>query len=138
MEGYRGRGPARTLGGDRAIERNRRASIRRSRTRPASARRSLRSSLSFARRARRPGARDRWDLDSADSAFAIAMRWDAHFPQAALWLALTRRWNDKDSATWHYAVVAADAGRSGLGEVDRDRVDALKAIVAGRQVEACT
>jgi hypothetical protein len=83
-------------------------------------------------------ALDRWDLDSADSAFAIAMRWDPRFPQAALWLALARRWNDKDSATWHYAVVAADARRSDLSEVDRERLDALKALVAGRQVEACT
>lgn len=83
-------------------------------------------------------ALDRWDLDSADSAFAIATRWDPHFPQAALWFALTRRWSNKDSATWQYAVVVADAGRSDLGEVDRERLDALKALVAGRQVEACT
>jgi len=83
-------------------------------------------------------ALDRWDLDSADSAFAIAMRWDPRFPQAALWFALTRRWSNKDSATWHYAVVVADAGRSTLGEMDRGRLDALKSLVAGRQVEACT
>jgi hypothetical protein len=83
-------------------------------------------------------ALDRWDLDAADSAFAIAKRWDPHFPQAALWFALTRRWGNMDSATWQYAVVVADAGRSDLVEADRDRLDALKALVAGRQVEACT
>lgn len=83
-------------------------------------------------------ALDRWDLDSADLAFAIARQWDPHFPQAALWYALTRRWSNRDSATWQYAVVVADAGRSDLVEVDRERVDALKALVAGRQVEACT
>jgi hypothetical protein len=82
-------------------------------------------------------ALDRWDLDSADSAFAIAKRWDPHFPQAALWFALTRRWSNSDSATWQYAVVVADAGRSDLGDADRERLDALKALVAGRQVEAC-
>ena len=83
-------------------------------------------------------ALDRWDLDAADSEFAIARRWDPHFPQAALWFALTRRWGNRDSATWQYAVVVADAGRSDLVQTDRDRLDALKALVAGRQVEACT
>ena len=83
-------------------------------------------------------ALDRWDLDAADSAFAIAKRWDSHFPQAALWSALTRRWSNKDGATWQYAVAVADAGRADLVEGDQDRLDALKALVAGRQVEACT
>ncbi|MEO8878865.1 MAG: serine/threonine-protein kinase [Gemmatimonadaceae bacterium] len=83
-------------------------------------------------------ALDRWDLDSADSAFAIAKRWDPHFPQAALWFALTRRWSNRDVATWQYAVVVADAGRMDLVEEDRERLDALKALVAGRHVEACT
>ena len=59
-------------------------------------------------------ALDRWDLDAADSAFAIAKRWDPHFPQAALWFALTRRWSNKDGATWQYAVAVADAERADL------------------------
>ena len=82
-------------------------------------------------------ALDRWDLDSADLAFATARQSDAHFPQAALWYALTRRWSNKDSATWQYAVAVADAGRSDLVEVDQGRLEALKALVEGRQVEAC-
>jgi len=83
-------------------------------------------------------ALDRWDLDSADLEFAIARQWDPHFPQAALWYALTRRWSNRDGATWEYAVAVADAGRLDLVEVDRERLDALKALIEGRQVEACT
>ena len=82
-------------------------------------------------------ALDRWDLDAADSAFGIAMRSDPRFSQAALWFALTRRWGNRDDATWQYAVAVANAGRPDLGDEDRDRLDALKLLVAGRQIEAC-
>ena len=82
-------------------------------------------------------ALERWNLATADTAFAAATQFDAHFASASLWLALTRLWAEKDTATWHYAAAAAAAGRSSLSAQDQAKVDALALLTAGDRPAAC-
>ena len=83
------------------------------------------------------GALERWNLDTADSAFAAATRADAHYAQASLWLALSRMWAGKDTATWKYAAQAAAAGRPQLPGSDQAKSDALSALLNGDRPRAC-
>ena len=64
-------------------------------------------------------ALERWQLEAADSSFNRATNFDARFAPAALWLALTRVWAGRDSATWYAAIEAAAAGRAQLSPSDR-------------------
>jgi hypothetical protein len=83
------------------------------------------------------GALDVWDLDAADSAFARATHLDAKYPQASMWLALTRIWSERDDDTWRYAAEAAAAGRSQLAPDDQAKADAITALARGDRPRAC-
>ena len=80
---------------------------------------------------------ERWDLQAADSDLASALRLDAHNAAAALWLALSRNWAEKDTATWFYAAEAAASRRADLSASDQAKLDALAALAHGDQPRAC-
>jgi hypothetical protein len=78
-----------------------------------------------------------WDLDAADTALAMATRLDPEFAQASVWLALTRIWGEKDSATWIHSAEAAASERARLSPGERARSDAALALAHGDRPRAC-
>ena len=72
----------------------------------------------------------RWDLSSADSSFAAAVRFDPDYAQASLWLAEVRSWSGEAEPLWQSAAERAAVGRSRLSARDQVVSDAL--IAAGR------
>ena len=82
-------------------------------------------------------AMEKWNLGAADTAFAMATQFDAHYASASLWLALARVWANKDTATWHYAAAAAEAGRAALSASEQAKVDAVSLLRSGDRPAAC-
>ncbi|HZH42386.1 MAG TPA: serine/threonine-protein kinase [Gemmatimonadales bacterium] len=70
-----------------------------------------------------------WDLPGADSAFLQARVFDPDYPQAALWLAVTRAWSGVAPASWRLAAQHAALRQDRLS-VD-DRVIALAIAAEG-------
>lgn len=68
-----------------------------------------------------------WDLEVADSAFARATHTDRGYPQAWLWLGLTRRWALREPALWQGAAQQASYGIAQLGARDSALAVALLA-----------
>jgi len=79
-----------------------------------------------------------WELDSASSAFARALRADPLYPQAALWLAQVGQWTGRPLAAWkRMATLAAGAGDR-LVTQDRLMASGLVALAEMRFQEACS
>jgi hypothetical protein len=78
-----------------------------------------------------------WDLPAAEAAFADALRYDAAYPQATVWLALVRSWLDAPVATWQPLAVRSGAGAERLSVRDREIASALLARSQGDMASAC-
>src|SRR3989454_11151033 len=84
-----------------------------------------------------------WDLAAADSAFAVATRYDPQYAEGFLWLAQVRSWNgtrpwrDAPTATWRSAAERAAAARVRLSSRDQLLSDALVELSRGQVDRAC-
>jgi eukaryotic-like serine/threonine-protein kinase len=81
---------------------------------------------------------ENWNLATADSAFADALKYDARFGRASLWLALVRWWADSGAATWAHPVEVAKATRDKMPASEQRRLDALVSLRAREYPQACT
>ncbi|MGH7469385.1 MAG: BTAD domain-containing putative transcriptional regulator [Longimicrobiales bacterium] len=79
----------------------------------------------------------RWALPAAESAFFQASREDPGFVHAALWLAQTRMWNQKDPAQWRYAAEIAADKQDRLSARDKLLAQALLAFARDERPRAC-
>ena len=79
----------------------------------------------------------RWKLTEAEQAFADALRYDASYPQATVWLALVRSWLDAPVATWQALAVRSGAVSERLSVRDREIASALLARSAGDMASSC-
>ncbi|HTH64487.1 MAG TPA: serine/threonine-protein kinase [Gemmatimonadales bacterium] len=82
-------------------------------------------------------ALDTWNLVYADSAFAAAVKFDAAYAQANLWLALVRAWSGAEAARWQIAAEQALLGRERLTESERGMADAVVLQARGDIGRAC-
>jgi hypothetical protein len=79
----------------------------------------------------------RWDLDSAEAAFAAAQGRDPSFAEAHAWLAVTRSWQEKEPARWRVDAEQAALGRGALWSRDQLVVDAIVAAANDDAGRAC-
>ena len=78
-----------------------------------------------------------WQLQTADSSFDAATRYDPDFGQAFLWLALVRMWNGDDQSQWRSAIERAKARRMSLSSRDHRIAEAVLAQSQGAIESAC-
>jgi tRNA A-37 threonylcarbamoyl transferase component Bud32 len=107
----------------------------RSGTRSVAARRHFAAGLS---------AVQNWRLDEADSAFQRASGPEERYgqtgepyPQAALWLAQVRYWQDAPPATWSASLEVATVNQEALSVTDQRLAGPLRAIARNDVVAAC-
>ncbi len=82
-------------------------------------------------------ALDRWELSSADSAFAEAARYDKAYVQAQLGTALVRLWGGIESSRWRIAAAQALGGSTRLDAREREMARAVQAQSRDALDEAC-
>ncbi len=78
---------------------------------------------------------------AADSAFLVATRADADYPQALVWLALVRAWTAAPGVAWtQFVEQAARAAtqRAALAPPDTVHLAALREVAAGRDAAGCS
>jgi serine/threonine protein kinase len=78
-----------------------------------------------------------WQLVVAETALTQALRADAQYARAALWLALVRSWGNKDSAAWVSQAEFAASHREKLDDVERPYGDAMVSLARGDRVGGC-
>jgi hypothetical protein len=79
----------------------------------------------------------RWDLMTAESAFAKASDLDPEFAQASLMLAQVMAWRGAGAAEWHVAARQAVSRQGQLDPRERSRAHALLALAEERFPQAC-
>jgi len=79
----------------------------------------------------------RWDLDSAITAFERAWAEDKSFGSAALWLALSKYWNDARPTEWTYAAYAAVGDSMLMSTREAGAARAMVATSLGDVPKAC-
>ena len=82
-------------------------------------------------------AMERWDLQAADSGFAVAGLRDPRYAAADLWLALVRSWAGVPVAQWQSAAARAASGRALLAPADTMLLTPIVARADGDLVAAC-
>ena len=82
-------------------------------------------------------ALDRWELSSADSAFAEAAGYDKAYVQAQLGTALVRLWRGIESSRWRIAAGQALSGSTRLDAREREMARAVGAQSRNALDEAC-
>ncbi|HEU4801184.1 MAG TPA: serine/threonine-protein kinase [Gemmatimonadales bacterium] len=78
-----------------------------------------------------------WDLGAAQSRFREALRLDAEYPQARLWLAQTQVWEDASTGDWKAWALRARSTSARLTPHDSLLADALASLADGDFVAAC-
>jgi len=78
-----------------------------------------------------------WDLARADSEFGAAVRADAAYAQANLWLALARLWAGADATRYGIAAEQAVLGAVHLSDRERGMASAVQATARGALDTAC-
>lgn len=78
-----------------------------------------------------------WNLPGAEAAFTAALRYDAAYPQATVWLALVRSWLDGPVSTWQPLAVRSGAVVERLSARDREIATALLARSENDMASAC-
>ena len=78
-----------------------------------------------------------WDLDAAQERFREALRLDAEYPQARLWLAQTEVWEGTSVGDWRSWALRARSTSARLTPHDSLLAEALASMAEGDFVDAC-
>ena len=78
-----------------------------------------------------------WDLGAAQAKFREALRLDAEYPQARLWLAQTQVWEDASEGDWKSWALRARSTSSRLTPHDSLLADALASLADGDYMASC-
>ncbi len=79
----------------------------------------------------------RWDLGAAQERFREALRLDAEYPQARLWLAQTQVWEDASVGDWRAWALRARSTSARLTPHDSMLADALASLAEDDYVASC-
>jgi serine/threonine-protein kinase len=83
-------------------------------------------------------ALQRWELDSAESAFGASLKLDPEYVDALLGMAHARAWGGREVSAWHEFAEAAAARADGLTWRDAGLARALFALADRQYPAACT